>query len=179
MRLSAQTLGGQSKGVSMREVSLFVTILAIMSSLASATDETIVNKQDTDRIFSFDRAQWESYARQLTYPPDWKVRLHPVDTGTAIMALDLEKNMGLSVHPLFMEKGGPPAMLIVGSYYPSGTFPTFSDDLRNQMESAARTDLGPAYSVSLSFKRMALFEAEFDVIQVMILQASPESKSSE
>ena len=163
----------------MREASLFLTILVVMSSLASATDETIVNKQDTDRIFSFDRAQWESYTRQLTYPPGWRVRLNPVDTGTAIMALDLEKNMGLSVQALFMEEGGPPFMLIVGSYYPSGTFPTFSDDLRNQMESAAKADLGPAYSVSVSFTRMAPFETEFDVVEVKIHQASLESKSSE
>ncbi len=141
--------------------------------------ETIVNKQDTDRIFSFDRAQWESYVRQLTYPPGWKVRLHPVDTGTGIMALDLEKSMGLSVQPLFMEEAGPPLMLIVGSYYRGGTFPTFSDDLRKQMESAAKADLGPVYSVSISFKRMAPFGTEFDVVEVMIQQASPASKSSE
>lgn len=163
----------------MRDVSLVVIILAIMSSLASATDETIVNRQDTDRIFSFDRAQWESYARQITYPPGWKIRLQPVDTGTGIMALDLEENMGLSVQPLFMDEAGPPRMLIVGSYYPGGTFPSFSDDLRKEMEAAARSDLGPAYSVSISFKRMAPFGTESDVVEVMIRKTSPEANSSE
>lgn len=149
-----------------------------MSSLASATDEAIVNKQDTDRIFSFNRAQWESYARQLAYPPSWKVRLHPVDTGTGIMALDLEKSMGLSVQPLFMEEAGPPLMLIVANYYPGGTFPTFSDDLRKQMEVAAKADLGSGYSVSISFKRLSPFGSEFDVVELMIQRASPEPKSS-
>jgi hypothetical protein len=165
--------------VNARELVLCATIAAIMSSLASATDETIVNKQDTDRIFSLDRAQWESYARQLTYPAGWKVRLHPIDTGTAIMALDLSKSMGLSLQPLFMDEAVAPLMLIVGSHYPGGTFPTFSDDLRKQMEAAARAALGPAHSVSISFKRMSPFGTVFDMVEVMIQQASREAKLSE
>ena len=107
--------------------------------------ETIVNKQDTDRIFSFNRAQWESYAGQFTYPPGWKLRLYPADSGTGVMALDLENRMGLSVQPLFIDEESPPLMLTVGSYYPAGTLPTFSEELRRQMQASASADLGPAY----------------------------------
>jgi hypothetical protein len=162
-----------------REFVLFVTIVAILPIVASANQESIVNKQDTDRIFSFNRAQWESYARELTYPPGWKLQLNPVDTGTGLMALDLERGMGLSVQPLFMDEESPPLMLNVGSYYPAGTFPTFSDDLRRRMEASASADLGIAYSVSISFDRMSPFGTAFDVVEIMIQQASPEPKSTD
>ena len=163
----------------MRVFVLFLTIVATMPIVASANQENIVNKQDTDRIFSFNRAQWESYARQVTHPPGWKVQLRPLETGTGLMALDLEKGMGLSVQPLFMDEESPPMTLIVGSYYPAGTLPTFSDDLRRQMEASASADLGTAYSVSISFKRMSPFGIAFDVVDVMIQRASPEPKSTD
>ena len=163
----------------MRAFALFVAIVAIVSSIASAVQETVVNKQYTDRIFSFNRAQWESYVRQIIHPPDWKVRLQLVNTGTALMALDLEKGMGLSVQPLFMDDESPPLILTVGSYYPAGTFPTFPDSLRKQMEASTSEDLGTAYSVSISFNRISPFGTALDVITVRIQRASRESKSTE
>lgn len=133
--------------------------------------ERIVNKQDADRIFRLSRSQWEAEVKQMVHPSGWKVRLSPVDTGTGVIAFDSKTGMGLAVQPLFQDMQSPPEMLVVGSYYPAGTFPDFSERLKRNMEAAARSDLGPAYSVSISFKRMASPPPGFDVVEVIITSA--------
>jgi hypothetical protein len=107
----------------------------------------------------------------MVHPDGWKVRLSPVDTGTGVMAFDPKTGMGLAIQPLFRDRQSPPDMLIVGSYYPAGTFPDFSDRLKRDMEAAARSDLGPAYLVSISFTRMASPLPGFDVVEVTITRA--------
>jgi hypothetical protein len=62
-------------------------------------------------------------------------------------------------------------MLIVGSYFPAGTFREFSEQLKRDMEAAARSDLGPAYSVTISFSRMASPAPGLDVVEVIITRA--------
>ena len=90
----------------------------------------------------------------MAHPEGWKVRLNPLETGTGIMAFDPKNGMGLGVQPLFNDRQNLPDMLIVGSYYPAGTFRKFSDQLKRDMEDAARSDLGPTYAVSISFRKM-------------------------
>ena len=155
------------------EVDAFRAALPLFRVGASPREgrERIVNKQDADRIFALNRLQWEAEAKQIVYPSGWEVRRSPVDTGTGVMAFDAKTRMGLAVQPLFRDMQSPPEMLVVGSYYPVGTFPNFSEGLKRDMEAAARSDLGPAYSVSISFTRMASPPPGFDVVEVIITRA--------
>src|SRR3990172_769352 len=141
--------------------------LLLAGGVPSEARGRIVNKQDADRIFGLNRSQWEAEAKQMVHPDGWKVRLSPVETGTGGMAFDPKTGMGLAVQPLFRDWQSPPEMLVVGSYYPAGTFPKFNERLKRDMEAAARSDLGPAYSVSISFTRMASPAPGFDVVEVL------------
>lgn len=133
--------------------------------------ERIVNKQDADRIFGLNRAEWNAQAKQMVHPQDWKVRLSPFATGTGVMAFDPKTGMGLAIQPFFPDAQTPPDMLIVGSYYPAGTFREFSDQLKRDMEAAARSDLGSGYTLRISFSRMTSPAPGFDVVEVIITRA--------
>lgn len=151
-------------------IALFIAPLVMMVSTAYS-QERIVNKQDADRIFTLNRSQWEAEAKQMVHPDGWKVRLSPMETGTGLMAFDPNTGIGLAVKPLFRDRQNPPDMLVVGSYYPAGTFRNFSDQRKRDMEAAARADLGPAYAVSISFNKMPSPPPGFDVVEVIITRA--------
>lgn len=133
-------------------------LLSLCSAINTANAEKIINKEDADYIFSLNRAGWEAYARRMVYPEGWKVRLAPHDTGTGVMAFDGNTNFGLSIQPLFVTDEDPPGMLIVGSYYPLGHLPPFTDDFRKGLEKEAVKDLGQGYSVSASYTKLPSFE---------------------
>ena len=126
--------------------------------------EKIINKQDADHIFSLNRREWETYAKRMVHPDGWKVRLSPHDTGTGVMSVDPKTGLRLSVQPLYSDNKGPPTMLIVGSYYPIGFLPNFTNDFKKILEKDASDDLGPAYSVTASYTKMPPFE----VIELMV-----------
>jgi hypothetical protein len=118
---------------------------------ASDAQERVVNKQDADRIFGLNRSQWEAEVTRLVQSQGWKVQPGAGDTGTGVVALDPKTGVGLAVQPLFRNAQGPPETLVVGSYYPAGTFRRFSEQTRREMEAVASSDFGPAYSLSVSF----------------------------
>lgn len=128
-------------------------------STSSPTAEKIINKQDADHIFSLNRAGWEAYVKRMIHPDGWKVRLSPHDTGTGVMSFDPNSGFGLSIQPLYNGNEGPPTILIVGSYYPLGTLPDFTEEFKKSLENDAVEDLGPNYSVSASYTKMPPFEA--------------------
>lgn len=125
---------------------------------STAPPKRIINKQDADYIFGLNKAGWESYAQRMTHPAGWKVRLTHHDTGTGVMAFDPDTGMGLSIQPLYDSHDKPPRALIVGSYYPLGFLPAFTDDFKKSLEKEASADLGPAYTVSASYAKIASFE---------------------
>ena len=142
----------------------FIFLLSLFLFTNSVHAETIVNKEDADYIFSLNRAGWEAYAQRMVHPEGWKVRLSPHDTGTGVMAFDPQTGFGLSVQPFYDGNSGPPTILIVGSYYPLGSLPPFTDDFKKSLERDATKDLGPGYSVSASYTKMPPFEG----IELMI-----------
>jgi hypothetical protein len=158
-----------------------VLVAPLVIVLAEASgQERIVNKQDTDRIFALNQSQWEAEARQMVGYGGANVQLSPIDTGTRMMTFDPQAGLGLAVQPFFRDKQKPPDKLLVGSYYPAGTYPVaFTERLKRNLEAGARTDLGPTYSVSISFKRKASLPPGiaaphpgfFDVIEVIITHA--------
>jgi hypothetical protein len=153
---------------------ILATILLgpLMLLLAAAdAQEPLVNRRDADRIFALSRSQWEAEARQFAPPPGWSVRLSPVATGTGVIAMDLNTGMGLGIQPLFRDGQSPPEMLVIGSYYPAGTFQQSTEQTMRDMEAAASTDLGRAYSVSISFTSVASPPPGFDVVEVIITRA--------
>ena len=134
----------------------------------SIAQERIVSKQDADRIFGLNRSQWEAEARRMVESQTWKVLPGAGDEGTGVIATDPKTGVGLAVRPSFRDPQGPPETLVVGSYYPSGTFRQFSDQTRREMEAAAGSDLGKAYSVAVAFSSTRSPAPGFDVVEVII-----------
>jgi len=131
-------------------------------------NETILSKVDTDTIFSLTRQKWETYIENMVHPNGWKVRYSKHDTGSAVMAYDSKTGYGLSIQPFYKNDDTPPDILIVSSYYPSGTLPRFTDDVKTEIESEARRDLGSKYAVSASYTKMPPYEG----IELMITKGA-------
>jgi hypothetical protein len=147
------------------------SLLGLLMLLPAAVgQERIVNRKDADRIFGLNRSQWEAEATRLVQSEGWKVRPGVGDTGTAVMALDPKSGVGLAVQPSFRDAQGPPESLVVGSYYPPGTFRRFSEQTRRELEATAGSDLGPGYALSVSFSIMTA-PSRFDVVEVIITRA--------
>jgi hypothetical protein len=134
--------------------------------------ERIVNKADEDMIFGFTRAQWEEHAKKVIHPEGWTVSLRAFGTGTVVSAFDPKTGMGMSVQPLF-GVAGPPDMIVIGSYYPAGTFGSFDDALKQRTEEAARLDLGPKYLVSVILKK----QEKFEIIDILISRSDLPSQT--
>jgi hypothetical protein len=150
---------------------IVVTILCwplILGLVVAHGQERLISRKDADRIFGLRRPLWEAEARQWAAPPGWTVRLVPVPTGTGVVVMDPKTGTGLGVQPLFRNAQGPPDMLVVESYYPAGTFREFSEQTQKDMQAATSLDLGPAYTISVSFNRMDSPPPGFDVIEVTI-----------
>jgi len=128
-------------------------------STSSPTSKKIINKKDADYIFTQNLAGWEAYVKRMIHPDGWKVRLSPHDTGTGVMSFDHNSGFGVSIKPLYNGNEGPPTILIVGSYYPLGTLPDFTEKFKKRLENEALKDLGPNYSVSASYTKIPPFEA--------------------
>lgn len=137
----------------------------------STSQERIVSKQDADRIFGLSRSEWEAEARRMVESRTWKVWPGPGEQGTGVIATDPKTGVGLAVRPSFRDTQGPPEALVVGSYYPSGTFRRFSDQTRREMEAAAGSDLGSTYSVAVAFSSTTTPAPGFDVVEVIITRA--------
>ena len=84
--------------------------------------------------------------------------------------MDPKTGVGLAVQPSYRNGHDSPETLVVGSYYPSGTFRRFSEQTRRELESAASSDLGPGYALSVSFSIMSS-PPGFDVVEVIITRA--------
>jgi hypothetical protein len=152
---------------------VFLIILAMIVGVAgpSAAQERIVSKQDADRIFGLNRTQWEAEARRMVDSRTWKVLPGSGEQGTGVIATDPKTGVGLAVRPSFRDPQGPPETLVVGSYYPSGTFRRFSDQTRREIEAAAGSDLGKAYAVEIAFSSTMSPAPGFDVVEVIITRA--------
>jgi hypothetical protein len=149
---------------------LLLTLLAIPTG-PTAGQERLVSKQDADRIFRLSRSQWEAEARRMVDSQTWKVWPGSGEKGTGVMATDPKTGVGLAVRPSYRDPQGPPEALVVGSYYPVGTFRRFSDQTRRELESAAGSDFGSAYSVTVAFSSTPSPAPGFDVVEVIITRA--------
>jgi hypothetical protein len=168
----------------MKRILLFVGFavgVLVLSPLAAgaqqAAQERIISKPDADMIFAFTRSEWERYVRQVAPPEGWTLRLLPHDTGTALARFNRSTGIGASVQPLFKDDQGPPAMIVVGTYYPLSSM-RFNDESIKKIEQAARLDLGPTYSVSVNPAKMPGTNIEgIELIVTRATTASGEPRS--
>jgi hypothetical protein len=128
----------------------------------------ILSKVDADRIFSLTRSDWESYAKSLVYPEGWKVRLDPSDNGSGVLGHHLTTGIELTIRPYYDNAIDPPEVLFVVSRYPLGRAPKFTAELKGDLEYEAKRNLGPEYSVSVSYTKSPPFEE----IELMVKRAS-------
>jgi hypothetical protein len=143
----------------------------IISQVAAGKfPETIINKEDTDLIFSLNKPQWEAYAKRMVHPEGWQVRLSPHESGTGVMSYNPKTGLGLSIQPLYGNDTSPPDMLVVGSDFPAGTLPKFTDELKRRMEADAGRDLGPEYSVSARYTALA---PSIEGIELTVMKVKP------
>ena len=125
-------------------LSLFMSLFIVAQ--AAAQPEKIISKHEADIMFSLSHTGWEAYARQMTHPPKWQMRLTPHKTGTSFAVFDSNTGVGLTVQPLFANETDPPAFIVIGSWYTGGRL-RITPALIADIERAARADLGPGYSV--------------------------------
>ena len=104
----------------------------------------------------------------MVFPDGWKARKSTHDTGTGIMAYNPTTGFGLSVQPMYGNTEDPPDMIIVGSYYPKGTFPKMDDKLKERLKKEAEEDLGPSYSVTVIYANTPPFEG----VELMVTKRS-------
>jgi hypothetical protein len=120
--------------------------------------KTILGKVDANRILSMNRLQWESYAKGYAYPEGWKVRIEPSDSGSGVLGHDPTTAMELTIRPYYDNTIDPPEVLFVTSSYPLGKAPKFTTDFKSDLEYEAKRNLGPGYSVSISYTKSSSFE---------------------
>jgi len=152
-------------------VAAVVLVLLAVTVGPSAGQERLVSKKDADRIFGLNRTQWEAEARRMVESQTWKVLPGSGEQGTGVMATDPKTGVGLAVRPSFRNPQESPETLVVGSYYPVGTFRRFSDQTRREMESDAGSDFGSPYSVSVAFSSTPSPAPGFDVVEVIITRS--------
>jgi hypothetical protein len=154
------------KAVLDKVVAQYAGVIAKTDKTATV-QERIISKPDADMIFAFTRAEWERYARQVTAPEGWTLRLQPFDTGTMIARFNQSTGIGKSVQALFINDQGPPIRIFVGNYYPVG-FMRISREVVKHIEQATRLDLGPAYSVWANTAAPAMPDANLEAIELIV-----------
>lgn len=115
----------QRVNVNTLRILTLVLLLIVMPSARSVAQEQIVSKQDTDRIFAFNKAQWNAYAKQVMHPEGWITRSALFDTGIVIAAYDPNTNLGLSVQPLYTDERDLQSCLSLGTIILRGHFGYF------------------------------------------------------
>jgi len=142
-------------------VTCFTVVLVIgLSSLQGRVEaqETIISKKDADHVFSLTRPEWEKQSKKF-FAPGWTVRSAKHETGSQIVGFDPSTGFGLSIQPAYKNDHNPPDLVIVGNYFPIGTLPPMTDELKKDMEVAAQKDLGLTYSVQLNYTKVENIEA--------------------
>jgi len=125
--------------------------------------ETVISREEADRLFSLMRPEWEKVARG-SYYPGWAIQLSPRDTGMSLKAYDPSRKFSVSVQPFYDDDMSPPKSLIVGASYPVDFWAGGTDQMLSNIRSANRRSLGPSYSLSLVHQRVN----RLDVIELFV-----------
>lgn len=138
--------------------------------IASGGPEKLLRKEDADRVFGFTKPEWDSAAPTFI-APGWDIRFAKHDTGVHVIGFDPGTGFGFSLQPLYEKNTGPPRMIIVSNYFPSGQFPSITPELKRDMERVANDALAPTYNVKANATTMTLSTGTYDVIEFMVTKA--------
>jgi hypothetical protein len=139
--------------------------------VATGGRQKLLSKQDTDRIFAFTKAEWDATA-QTFIAPGWDVRFAKHHTGVHVIGFDPSTGFGFSLQPLYKSDIGPPTMIIIGNYFPSGQSPPITPERKIDMETVAIHALGPTYKVKANTTTVAMSSGNYDVIEFMVTIAT-------
>jgi hypothetical protein len=131
----------------------FVTVLitfclVLFSAITHA--ETVVSKEDADKVFAMTKPEWEAAAPGFSME-GWEAKSAQLPTGTVVQALNRANGYGLLIQPVYKDDTSKPEALIVSSLYPRGTMQELFADVKDKIEAEAQSDLGGAYTVSAQF----------------------------
>jgi len=132
-------------------VLIYFSLFCVFSRLDA--QEKIISKKDADYVFSLTKPQWETVSRQF-FAPGWTTKSAKFDSGSLIIGFDPSTGKGLSIQPLYQNDRDPPAMVILGNYFPLDALPPMTDELKKDMEASAQKDLGSGYLVRLTYTKM-------------------------
>ena len=138
--------------------------------IVNGRPDKLLKKEDAARVFALTKPQWDAAA--LTFiAPGWDVRFAKHDTGVHVIGFDPTTGCGFSLQPLYKSDIGPPAMIIIGNYFPSGQFPPITPERKIDMETIAIHALGPTYKVKTNTTTVAISAGNYDVIEFMVTNA--------
>jgi hypothetical protein len=123
----------------------------------STQAESVVSKQDTDNIFRMHKAEWNNNAEMMVHP-NGSVKLKELETGTLVSSIDNSSGYGLTIQPVYKSDNSSPELIVIGSYYPLGTFQDF-EEVKKDIEKDAENDLNGEYNVTASLVRKPPLEA--------------------
>jgi hypothetical protein len=138
--------------------------------ITSGGPEKLLSKEDADRVFGFTKPEWDAAAPTFIVP-GWDIRFAKQDTGVHVIGFDPSTGFGFSLQPLYENDTGPPRMIIIGNYFPSGQFPPITPELKSDMETVANNALAPAYKVNANTTTMTMSMGTYDVIEFMVTKA--------
>ena len=137
---------------------------------SSGGRQQLISKEDADRIFAFTKSEWDATA-QTFIAPGWDMRFAKHDTGVHVIGFEPATGFGFSLQPLYKSDIGPPVMIIVGNYFPSGQFSPIAPELITDMETVAIHTLGPAYKVKVNTTTVTMSVGNYHVIEFMLQAA--------
>ena len=120
--------------------------------------EAILSKKDADFIFSRTKPEWERDSAKF-FATGWHIKEFPSDQGTAILATDPARGIGVMVQPFYRNDHDPPDAVIVRNLFPVGILLPMTDELKKEMQATAQKDLGPLYTVHLIYSSTGEKEA--------------------
>ena len=135
--------------------------------ITSRVPEKLLSKHDAGRIFAFTKAEWDAAAPTFI-PRDWDISFAKHNTGVHVLGFDRSTGFGFSLQPLFDNKTGPPRMIIIGNYFPSGVLPSMTSELKRNMEIVANKALAPVFKVKAHTTAKAMSVGNYDVVEFMV-----------
>jgi hypothetical protein len=135
--------------------------------VTSRVPEKLLSKEDAGRIFAFTKAEWDTAAPTFI-PGDWDISFAKHNTGLHVIGFDRSTGFGFSLQPLYENDTGPPRMIIIGNYFPSGALPSMTPEQKRDMEIVAIDALAPVYKVKANTTTKAMSAGNYDVVEFMV-----------
>ena len=115
--------------------------------------ETLLSKDEADRVFAMTKGEWETNAPRFI-APGWELVSCKHETGLQVIGYEPTTEFGFSLQPFYGNDTDPPTMLILGNYLPQGRVLQMTDHLEADIEAVAQQSLGATYSVTVKHNKI-------------------------